>query len=234
MIAASLRLGSRQALLDNATPVAVKFVTNQSFKEQERFKREVNILKSLRHINIVQFLGATVTNDKIMLVTEARPTTSLSLWDMSALAACPRAAQQHASCTAVASKRAVHAALPKQALARPAAALLAHACHCAPLRAADRGLRAVHAAGGPVEGAGLRPHQPAGLVQQVMLPRSWLQLPARLSRACAPDCSCPLEYEKRQARLRCLSRAPSLLLLPGCESSRMPAAARVPKRTCTF
>ena len=59
-----------QALLDNATPVAVKFVTNQSFKEQERFKREVNILKSLRHINIVQFLGATVTNDKIMLVTE--------------------------------------------------------------------------------------------------------------------------------------------------------------------
>ena len=30
----------------------------------------VNILKSLRHINIVQFLGATVTNDKIMLVTE--------------------------------------------------------------------------------------------------------------------------------------------------------------------
>ena len=28
-------------MLDGATPVAVKFVTNQSFKEQERFKREV-------------------------------------------------------------------------------------------------------------------------------------------------------------------------------------------------
>lgn len=30
-----------KAILDSATPVAVKFVTNQSFKEQERFKREV-------------------------------------------------------------------------------------------------------------------------------------------------------------------------------------------------
>ena len=30
-----------KAMLDSATPVAVKFVTNQSPKEQDRFKREV-------------------------------------------------------------------------------------------------------------------------------------------------------------------------------------------------
>ena len=44
-----------QALLDNATPVAVKFVTTQSFKEQEHFKREVT-LKCLHHINAVHEL----------------------------------------------------------------------------------------------------------------------------------------------------------------------------------
>ena len=43
------------------TPVAVKFVTGHSPKEQQRFRNEVAILKSLRHVNIVQFLGASLT-----------------------------------------------------------------------------------------------------------------------------------------------------------------------------
>ena len=55
------------------TPVAVKFVTGHSPKEQQRFRNEVAILKSLRHVNIVQFLGASLTGDQIMLVTEYMP-----------------------------------------------------------------------------------------------------------------------------------------------------------------
>ncbi|KAK9905638.1 hypothetical protein WJX75_003659 [Coccomyxa subellipsoidea] len=55
------------------TPVAVKFVTGHSPKEQQRFRNEVAILKSLRHVNIVQFLGASMAGDQIMLVTEYMP-----------------------------------------------------------------------------------------------------------------------------------------------------------------
>lgn len=55
------------------TPVAVKFVTGHSPKEQQRFRNEVAILKSLRHVNIVQFLGASLAGDQIMLVTEYMP-----------------------------------------------------------------------------------------------------------------------------------------------------------------
>lgn len=47
-----------KALMDGSTLVAVKFVQGQSRKEQERFEREVIILKSLRHTNIVQVCSA--------------------------------------------------------------------------------------------------------------------------------------------------------------------------------
>ena len=55
------------------TPVAVKFVTGHSPKERARFRNEVAILQSLRHVNIVQFLGASLAGDQIMLVTEYMP-----------------------------------------------------------------------------------------------------------------------------------------------------------------
>ena len=57
-------------MMDGSTLVAVKFVQGQSTKEQKRFEREVAILKSLRHTNIVQFLGASISQGQIMLVTE--------------------------------------------------------------------------------------------------------------------------------------------------------------------
>lgn len=59
-----------KAVLDGSTIVAVKFVQGQSSKEQQRFEREVAILKGLRHTNIVQFLGASIVHGQIMLVTE--------------------------------------------------------------------------------------------------------------------------------------------------------------------
>ena len=62
-----------KAMMDGSTPVAVRFVQGQSHKEQQRFQREVSILKSLRHTNIVQFLGANIVHGQIMLVTECVP-----------------------------------------------------------------------------------------------------------------------------------------------------------------
>ena len=68
--AASACMQVYKAVMDGSTVVAVKFVQGQSRKEQERFEREVSILKSLRHTNIVQFLGASIVRGQIMLVTE--------------------------------------------------------------------------------------------------------------------------------------------------------------------
>eukprot|EP00884_Botryococcus_braunii_P015478 jgi/Botrbrau1/2613/Bobra.145_1s0034.2 len=62
-----------RAMLQGSTPVAVKFVSGHSPKEQSRFKNEVDILKGLRHTNIVQFLGASFAGGQIMLVTEFLP-----------------------------------------------------------------------------------------------------------------------------------------------------------------
>jgi serine/threonine protein kinase len=62
-----------RAMLQGSTPVAVKFVSGHSPKEQSRFKNEVEILKGLRHTNIVQFLGASFAGGQIMLVTEFLP-----------------------------------------------------------------------------------------------------------------------------------------------------------------
>ena len=62
-----------KGMLHGNTPVAIKFVTGHSPKEQARFVNEVHILKSLRHTNIVQFLGASLAAGEIMLVTEYLP-----------------------------------------------------------------------------------------------------------------------------------------------------------------
>ena len=56
--------------MQGSTTVAVKFVAGQSKGEQERFLREVVILQSLHHTKIVQFLGASMVENDIMLVTE--------------------------------------------------------------------------------------------------------------------------------------------------------------------
>ena len=61
------------AEMDGATPVAVKIVSNQQPREVRRFVQEVSILKSLRHTNVVQFLGAFFSADRIALLTEFLP-----------------------------------------------------------------------------------------------------------------------------------------------------------------
>ena len=58
------------AELDGATRVAVKLVGSQAPREAARFAREVALLKSLRHPNIVQFQGAYLAGDRIALVLE--------------------------------------------------------------------------------------------------------------------------------------------------------------------
>ena len=60
------------AEMDGATPVAVKIVS-QNPREVRRFVQEVSILKSLRHTNVVQFLGAFFSEDRIALLTEFLP-----------------------------------------------------------------------------------------------------------------------------------------------------------------
>ena len=69
----ALRAQVYKGIWQGNTPVAVKFVTGHSPKERARFRNEVAILQSLRHVNIVQFLGASLAGDQIMLVTEYMP-----------------------------------------------------------------------------------------------------------------------------------------------------------------
>lgn len=51
------------AELDGATRVAVKLVSGQAPREAARFAREVALLKSLHHGNIIQFMGAFLGGD---------------------------------------------------------------------------------------------------------------------------------------------------------------------------
>ena len=52
--------------------VAVKVIdkTNYKFKYINRLKFETNILKQLKHKNIVEFLGCIETNSKMYIITE--------------------------------------------------------------------------------------------------------------------------------------------------------------------
>lgn len=47
-----------KGLLDGVQTVAVKRLTDQSPRQQQRFAQEVNVLRSCRAENIVSFLGA--------------------------------------------------------------------------------------------------------------------------------------------------------------------------------
>lgn len=52
--------------------VAVKIVdkTKYKFKNINRLKFEINILKQLKHKNIVEFIGCIETNSKMYIITE--------------------------------------------------------------------------------------------------------------------------------------------------------------------
>lgn len=54
-------------------PVAVKVLREDSGKQIENFKREIEMLRNLRDNNIVLFLGACKKDGQLMLVTEYMP-----------------------------------------------------------------------------------------------------------------------------------------------------------------
>ncbi|KAK9842929.1 hypothetical protein WJX74_004526 [Apatococcus lobatus] len=62
-----------RGLLQGSTPVAIKFISNQTLKEKLRFIQEIALLRNLRHTNIVQFIGAHIDVEQIVLVTEFMP-----------------------------------------------------------------------------------------------------------------------------------------------------------------
>ncbi|KAK9819112.1 hypothetical protein WJX74_003168 [Apatococcus lobatus] len=62
-----------RGLMHQSTPVAVKIIREQSQQEKLRFVQEISLLKNLRHTNIVQFTGALIDPDQIVLATEFMP-----------------------------------------------------------------------------------------------------------------------------------------------------------------
>eukprot|EP00884_Botryococcus_braunii_P023376 jgi/Botrbrau1/9722/Bobra.0388s0015.1 len=53
--------------------VAVKFLIDQSEEQQALFRREAELLRSLRHPNVVSFLGCCMQPGKMMVITEFLP-----------------------------------------------------------------------------------------------------------------------------------------------------------------
>lgn len=64
-----------QGVWNGATPVAVKFICPHVSKEEhlKTLYKEISVLKDCRHNNIVQFYGAAVQENDVMLVTEYMP-----------------------------------------------------------------------------------------------------------------------------------------------------------------
>ena len=54
-------------------PVAAKVLREESGKQIENFKREIDLLRGLRDNNIVLFLGVCKKDGQLMLVTEYMP-----------------------------------------------------------------------------------------------------------------------------------------------------------------
>jgi len=62
----------RAIYLEQNREVAVKIIdkTKHKFKNLNRLKLEINILKQLKHKNIVEFIGCIETNTKMYIITE--------------------------------------------------------------------------------------------------------------------------------------------------------------------
>jgi hypothetical protein len=59
-----------KAMLKGVNPVAVKVLRDQSYTSRDEFGKEVGLLKTLHNSNIVQFQGACLEEDKMLLITE--------------------------------------------------------------------------------------------------------------------------------------------------------------------
>ena len=62
----------RAIYLEQNREVAVKIIdkSTKNFKNINRLKFEINILKQLKHKNIVEFIGCIETNNKMYIITE--------------------------------------------------------------------------------------------------------------------------------------------------------------------
>ena len=62
----------RAIYLEQDREVAVKVIdkTNYKFKNLNRLKLEINILKQLKHKNILEFINCIETNTKMYIITE--------------------------------------------------------------------------------------------------------------------------------------------------------------------
>jgi serine/threonine protein kinase len=60
-------------LLHSTTAVALKCVASPTPDQQERFEREILILKACRHPNLALVLGACILPDRTVLAMEAMP-----------------------------------------------------------------------------------------------------------------------------------------------------------------
>ena len=62
----------RAIYLEQDREVAVKVIdkTKHKFKNLNRLKLEINILKQLKHKNIVEFINCIETNSKMYIITE--------------------------------------------------------------------------------------------------------------------------------------------------------------------
>lgn len=60
-------------LLLGTTDVAIKVVERPTAKEQQRFEREIELLRACYHPNVIRFLGANIRPEKTFLVMEYCP-----------------------------------------------------------------------------------------------------------------------------------------------------------------
>jgi serine/threonine protein kinase len=60
-------------VLLGSTDVAIKVVERPTAQEQQRFEREIDLLRACYHPNVIRFLGANIRPEKTFLVMEFCP-----------------------------------------------------------------------------------------------------------------------------------------------------------------
>lgn len=66
-----------RGILNKSIPVAIKTMEDQTLEAKQNFVEEIVALMNLRHANIVQFYGAVIEDEQLLLITEYMPRGSL-------------------------------------------------------------------------------------------------------------------------------------------------------------
>lgn len=61
-----------RGILNKSIPVAIKTMEDQTLEAKQNFVEEIVALMNLRHANIVQFYGAVIEDEQLLLITGAR------------------------------------------------------------------------------------------------------------------------------------------------------------------